>query len=238
MSGGSTGRPTGLAASHARPAVRVVELLGPPASGKSSVAAGLAATPGVVVLKEHRRSDLPALASSVVGAWPVLWTRPPAGVGRIRWAAWAGRLGAAPRTVQRRRAPRTVVLLDQGPAYTLGRMEQLRDDPLASDWWQARVDMSAQLLDVLVVLDADAATLAQRLHARPKAHVARTLDEVAAVDYLDGERARCRLVADAHEAAGGRVLRLCSQVTPVAEIVATVAALFETEPAPGEGAHR
>ncbi|MGH3385984.1 MAG: AAA family ATPase, partial [Nocardioidaceae bacterium] len=180
MSGGSAGRSTGRAASHARPAVRVVELLGPPASGKSSVAAGLAETPGVVVLKEHRRSDLPALVKSVVAAWPVLWTRPPAGVGRLRWAAWAGRLGAAPRTVGRRRAPRTVVLLDQGPAYTLGRMAQLRDDPLAAAWWQARMEMSAQLLDVLVVLDADTATLAHRLHARPKAHVARTLDQMAA----------------------------------------------------------
>jgi AAA domain len=207
--------------------IRTIEVLGAPASGKSSVAAALAAVPGLVTVKDHGPGDLPPLAWAALRAWPVLTVAPPGGVGRGRWMAWAGRLGAAPQVVRHRvRRGAETVLLDQGPAYTLGRLATLRRRPRGRRWWQDRVAESVRLLDVLVLLDADTATLAKRLRRRSKLHLGKDLSEAALAAYLDGERETCRGVAEAFEAAGGSVLRLDSGVTSPRACVAAITAVL------------
>jgi hypothetical protein len=214
-----------------RTGARTIEVFGPPASGKSSVAAALAAVPGLVTLKDHGPADLPPLAWAAIRAWPVLTVAPPDGVGRRRWTAWAGRLGAAPRIVRHRlHDGAETVLLDQGPAYTLGRLATLRQRARSLGWWQHRLAESVQLLDVLVLLDADTTTLAARLRRRSKSHVAKDLSEGALAAYLDREQQICRAVAEAFEAAGGKVLRLDTRVTSPRACVAAISAVLAAAP--------
>jgi hypothetical protein len=208
-----------------------VELFGPPAAGKSSVARALGELPGIVVVKDHRPADLPALALGAARAWPVLHSRRPSGVGRTRWVAWGGRLDAAPYVVHRhRRAGARGVLLDQGPAYTLGRLAAVRRDAPGMRWWSRRIAACAGLLDGLVLLHAGPEALAERLRARDKQHLARDLPDTALLRYLADEAALCAMVADAVEAAGGRVLRLVTTSATVGDHVAAVTALL-AEPA-------
>jgi hypothetical protein len=213
----------------------IIEVFGPPASGKSSVAASLASVPGLVTLKDHGPADLAPLTWAAVRAWPALTIAPPDGVSRARWMAWAGRLGAAPQVVRHRvRRGAATVLLDQGPAYTLGRLATLRDRGRGHVWWQQRVLDCAQLIDVLVLLDADTATLTRRLRRRSKSHVAKDLPDVAAAAYLVREQQTCRAVAEAFEAAGGTVLRLDTGVTSPSGCVAAIAALLTPSTATAE----
>lgn len=215
---------------------RVVELLGPPAAGKSSVAHALARLPGLVVVKDHRPADVPALVWRAALACPVLSTRRPPGVGRARWVAWAGRLDAAPYVVGRRRsAGARGVVLDQGPAYALGRLAAVRRDASGMQWWARRSATCAGLLDGLVLLDAGPETLAERLRARDKQHAAQDLPDAQLLRYLAGEAALSAMVADAVEAAGGSVLRLDTAGAPVDDLVSAVTAVLGASAAEGVG---
>ena len=112
----------------------VVELLGAPGAGKSGLADALAALDGVTVVKDHSRSDLSTLAWSMARSLPVAVTPPP-DVDRRRWASWAARVTAA-RHVARHRIEQgaRMVVFDQGAAYTLVRMMQMRMRPHGSAW--------------------------------------------------------------------------------------------------------
>ena len=215
--------------------MRVLELLGPPGSGKSSLATRLAALEGHVVVKDHSPGDLPVLLRSIVSAKPVLTRRPPPGVSRTRWVAWAGRLVAADEVVRRRaRSGARVVVLDQGPAYTLGRLTDVRRSRTGSQWWHRQLTASAALLDVLVLLDAVLATLVELLHGRAKYHAELALDERAVDDYLADAQYDCRVIASWLEAAGVRVVRLDTSRVTADEACATLRELVRSEPTGSE----
>ena len=154
----------------------VLELMGAPGSGKTTMARRLEDEPGIVVVKDHETGDLPALLRGVLVAHPVLGASPVEGVSRVRWAAWAGRVTAAADIVERRvDAGAQVVVLDQGPAYTLTRMAPVRRSHAAATWWDHRLRCWADLLAGVVLLDADADVLLERIRARPKHHAHRAL---------------------------------------------------------------
>lgn len=202
----------------------VLELLGAPASGKSGLAAELAGHPGVAVVKDHAAADLPALGWALTRS-PRVVSAKPQGVSWSRWFAWAGRLGAVPQVARRRmHEGAAVVLLDQGPAYTLGRIRALRRTVGGDDWWASRIGHVAMTLDLLVLLEADVDTLVSRLRGRHKQHVASKLGDHALGEYLRQERATCRFMAEVLGEAGVTVLRLDTAVTPLAEQAAAVLA--------------
>jgi hypothetical protein len=212
----------------------VLELMGPPGSGKTTLARRLEDEPFLVVLKDHRRGDLPALLRGVLAALPVLGTRPDEGVSRVRWAAWAGRVTAAPHLVRRRvDAGARVVVLDQGPAYTLGRMASVRRSPGAATWWEDRLRSCADLLAGVVLLDTDAHTLLQRVRTRPKQHVARGPATDTALRMLQGERERCRAIAERLERRGVPVVRLDTGLLEVDDQLHEVRAALFRRPTPG-----
>lgn len=205
----------------------VIELLGAPGAGKSGLARALGELDGVTVVKDHDHGDLTALAWSMARSWPVAVT-PPHDVDRWRWAAWAGRVTAATYIAEARLAAgaRTVVF-DQGAAYTLVRMMQLRSRRHGQKWWRSRSLETAQLLDLLVILDADNETLARRLHDRSKEHQTDGMSPRSLEAYLGAERQACRAVADVLARAGADVRRISTAETAVDEQVDLVRAWID-----------
>lgn len=205
----------------------VVELLGPPGVGKSQLARTLADLSGVTVVKDHTRHDVAAAARAVPHALPVALAHPPPGVDRVRWAAWAGRLAAAPRVAQHRLADgATMVVFDQGAAYTLVRMLDVRRHPAGNAWWWRRSIETAALLDLLVVLDADTETLLRRIRSRDKTHRVEDQPVEAVRDYLARERTACHLVADVLAREGTNARRVITTEVSVAEQVEIVLTLL------------
>jgi len=196
--------------------VRVIELLGPPGSGKSTLAARLGVLDGSKVVKDHSPGDLPALLRGIASAGTVLARRPPAGVSRTRWVAWAGRVAAVEDVVGVREARGAqLVVLDQGPAYTLWRMADGCRSRRAAGWWHGQLAAYAQLLDTLVLLDADPLVLYDRLRVRGKDHPgARRLDECSFREDVAEATHGYRVMAAWLELAGVPVVRLdTSRVT-------------------------
>ena len=209
------------------PPVRVLELLGPPGSGKSTLAATIAGLDGCTVVKVHERGDLPVLLRAALASRPVFTIEPPPGVSRLRWIAWAGRLTAAGDVVRRRAAGGArVVVLDQGPAYTLARLTPVRQGKRGSTWWDGRLRACADLLDTLVLLDADRQTLLERVHTRPKRHAARELQGDTAERYFAEEQHRCQVIATWLEFAGVRVVRLDTARMALEEEISTLRKLL------------
>ena len=179
----------------------------------------------MVLIKDHESVDVPSLALACLRGWPALVAAPPAGVSRTRWAAWAGRVGAAPALVQRRlNAGAGTVVLDQGPAYTLGRMLAVRRAARGHRWWVRRTADCASVLDLLVVLEADPSTLAARIRRREKRHPADTFGAERSHRYLRREQAICVEVAEALMREGVEVLHLDTVRIPLAAQVGVVRA--------------
>ena len=193
-----------------RPPGRAIELLGPPAAGKSTLAGWLAASPGAIVLKDHDPHDARALVLGLTRSLPVALVHPP-DAEAARWAAWAGRLTAAPALAARRvRAGYDVVVFDQGPVYTLGRMEALRARRVGAGWWCDRLMDTARLLDLLVLVDATTDALAERVVRRESAHPAKALGEDELRRYLQEQRLRCHDLADRLAREGTKVVRIAT----------------------------
>jgi AAA domain len=211
---------------------RVVELIGAPGTGKSSVAAAIERAPGVVVAKDRRRRDLPGLLWSAATAGRVLYAKPPVGVSRLRWIAWIGRCRAAPRIARRRliAGVRTLVL-DQGPVYTLGRMSEAASrDPAVARWHRDRVADCGRFLDAVIVLDAASSQLADRLRSRAKSHRADDLSMTAATAYLERERAISRSIAVAVASAGAALVEV-DATNSLDENISVVMAVLDADPA-------
>jgi broad-specificity NMP kinase len=210
-----------------RPGV-VVELLGAPGSGKTRLASALGELPGVAVVKDHQRGDLSTLAWSLARSWPVAVT-PPEHVDRVRWAAWAGRVTAASHIARSRLdGGARAVVFDQGAAYTLMRMTQLRTRHHGSVWWWSRALETARLLDLVLVLDADTETLAHRLGERRKDHHADAMPAERLRAYLDTERRACHAVADVLAREGAEARRIVTTESSIDDEVAFVRRWVET----------
>jgi deoxyadenosine/deoxycytidine kinase len=217
----------------------VIEVVGPPGAGKSALAGALSNRHDVVVVKDHELRDVPALVLSAATATLVLRAGVPGGVSTPRWLAWAARLRAAPAVAARHaESGARVVAFDQGPAYTLARMSMLEGSASAHRWWYAQAAATARLLDALVVLDADLATLVTRVRSRSKAHVCKGLDKPDARRYLDTERRRAEQVVDVLDRAGCTVVRIDSGHIETAAQVREVMAVLERVRSSAAGEHR
>lgn len=202
---------------------RVVELLGPPGSGKSTLAAELTATEGAVLVKDHGLRDLPALVRSARHAGAAYFVQRPPGVPASRHAAWLVRLGAVAEVVARHaREGATLVVLDQGPAYTLGRLRHLCVTSTGRVWWGRQALATAHLLDLVVLLEADPAVLVGRVHRRDKNHQVQTLDAPAAAAYVREEQHRARVVAQVLGRAGAPCLELVTDTGDPVEAIARI----------------
>jgi deoxyadenosine/deoxycytidine kinase len=168
---------------------RIVEIVGPPGAGKSSLLSALAESrPGLRPIHEWRQLRfLPSFATSAVGLLPFVVAQ---------WAARQPlsrrdmermlRLQASRRITQRMREQ--VVVLDQGPIYTLGTLHLSESRPTDYDrfeiWWDQMAQHWASVLDTVVILEARDDILLRRIKERSKPHRLKSGTYVHGAEWL------------------------------------------------------
>ena len=195
---------------------RLVELAGPAGVGKSTVVDALrshaAVTPGtiwglpVLPLLGNGVQLLPTLAGFWWDSQSLLWDE----------SRHMVRLKTLYRRVQAE-GPRAAPLLvfDEGPVFALAWLrgfghESLRRDSSAQ-WWNVTLHQWARTVDVIVVLDAPDAQLAQRIKARSTWHEVKeaSLPEITA--WMGRFRAALEWVLAGLAAQGDpRIVRICT----------------------------
>lgn len=169
---------------------RLVELVGPPGAGKSTVFDAMLARAANV-------EDAPVLLTREYA--PTLMTNVPAILGalirhgamrrftreRLRSMVY---LRALPRLVERRPPGEgNVLVFDQGPLYLLSQSELI--DERLGRWRQETLDTWAPVLDAVVWLDAPDALLVERIDERSKWHRLKGQPLESAIEVIAEARA-------------------------------------------------
>lgn len=147
-----------------------VELLGPPASGKSTLLDALANQETRIACVDRARtpSGMPYLARAAKAVAPLALRE------RLTWqqTRWIVRAEAGALFIRHGAPTHTpAVVFAQGPAYSLARLADSNPrTPKFAAWWSATMQQLAKLLDVVVVLDAPDDVLLHRIRTRAKAH--------------------------------------------------------------------
>ena len=214
----------------------VIEIVGPAGSGKTTVAAQMCTRPGVsawssVSSADGRARRIVAGGRAMPEVLRLVTRRPPT----RQQVAWLGRLVALESVA--RRPDDGVLVLDQGPLYTLSRLMAARPDCAGDGWITRRTARWANLLDAVVLLDAADEVLVERIRTRPKDHAVKASGDGDALAAVARQRDELELVVRAAEAHGLRVLRRRTDQLPVDQI-ADDAAMLAARPRPGSAAGR
>lgn len=199
-----------------RPAA-VVELIGPPGAGKTTLRRGmLALEPRSLTIRIDRRRDLAVVAEAALGLLlPVV-----AGVARRhpvpswRDAVQLTRLRALwPAVARAVDSGAPLVLLDEGPVYALAKLEayaHVADEAgFFGARWRSALARWREALDVVVWLDAPDELLVHRIRDRAKAHPVKVAGTLEAAHFISRYRAAYDVVAARLCTAGGpRLLRI------------------------------
>ncbi len=182
----------------------LIELAGPAGSGKSTVAKALSKSDvNIEVLAypnvRHIR-NLPFLLCNALWLVPVFvafharrYDRP---LTRRQQAIMVILRGWHRQLRKREDSCGAVILLDQGPVYMLSDL--LRFGPrklrqVAPDWWDTTCREWANILDLVICLDAPDAVLLERVRGREKDHGFKRDTDMQAIGFLE----RCRQTQDA-----------------------------------------
>jgi nicotinamide riboside kinase len=184
----------------------IVEIVGPAGSGKSTLAAALANRPAVRTVSsisraEPRARQLLAALRAMPAVMHLVGPRT-----TRRQIAWIGRLVALDALVRRTRDD--VLVLDQGPLYTLSRVLAARPDLADDRWLTGRIERWAERLDAVVVLDAPDDDLVARIRSRGKDHVVKAVPDDIALASVRAQRAELDAVVAAASVVGLRVVCL------------------------------
>lgn len=162
---------------EARPPVRVIEILGPAGSGKTTLVRALTRQhpPLVTGIRLSKLALAPHFAASALRLLPGYVTR-------YRQDRWLSRrelramayVSAWHACLSRRDAAPGVTLFDHGPIFRLVRLRGFGPELVRGEafgrWWRKTLAEWAPLLDVVVWLDAPDDALMQRIHSRPEWH--------------------------------------------------------------------
>ena len=187
---------------------RIVEIVGPPGAGKTSLLSALAGRrPGLRPIREWRQLRfLPSFAGNAVGLLPFFvaqWTaRQPLSRRDMERMV---RLQASRRITQRMRGQ--IVVLDQGPIYTLGTLHLSASRPTENDcfetWWNRMAQDWASVLDTVVFLEARDDVLLRRIMDRSKPHRLKSSTDVHGSEWLATLREALEGTVEAFRAHGG-----------------------------------
>lgn len=205
----------------------LVELVGAPGAGKSTVFDALRALePRVVRRPILTRRPFAMRFAGHVGATAADFARRRA-LGRgfgSNTLAMAAELRALPPLLDRWAGTGDVLVFDQGPLFTLTRPKLMSDG--LRGWWDPAFERWARLLDIVVWLDAPDEVLATRIRERPKTHRLKDAGAGRTAAWLARDRELFeRILARAQEApAGPAVLRFDTSAVAPEEVAAQVLA--------------
>jgi shikimate kinase len=119
----------------------------------------------------------------------------------------------------------TVIVLDQGPVFLLAQLhwfgpESLRSQS-AKEWWDRTYKQWADILDVVVWLDASDPILVERIRTRDKWHLVKEQPEPDVIEFLARYRAAYEQVISVltGNGSGPKVLRLDTAREPLDKTV-------------------
>jgi len=215
------------AAGSARPRPLLVELVGPPGAGKSTVFEGL--------LRDGRIEPRPILRRrepSSLAVWNLLAALVLLGRHRMlnRSMTWLlpelAYLRALPKLLDQR-PPERIVVFDQGPIFFLTRPQVLV--PRLARWRNSTFDTWSSLLDVIVLLEAPDDVLIERINARSKVHRMKGSTAATATEFLADHHAVFREPLERLDRAEGTtVLRFDTSSRSAEEVVEEVVARLTT----------
>ena len=208
----------------------MVEVVGPAGAGKTTIAAALDRRSEAVTVQGPYRSlrRAPLYARSLMAAAPVLVrARGDGRTSRARVANWLVRTEASKGIVAQLLHPGTIVLLDQGPIYTLARADVhgVRWDGALGRWRRSQLDHWGRRLDVLAILEAPDEVVVGRIRSRAKAHALKDASD-AEVARLIGRyrRSYATLARELHDR--GRTLVHTFEPGRVDDVTAKVLAVI------------
>lgn len=179
----------------------VVELVGLAGAGKSTLARELAVETTIQLGLPLTRVRSATAQATALAPFAMPYLR------EVRGSAWFTRdevrgLGylRAWRKALAHAGSSTCVVLDHGPLFRLAQLDAF-GPPVASTpafrrWWDVTLDEWADLLDVVVWLDAPEELLVSRIRSRDQRHVLRDADDQAARRFLGRYRASYDRVLD------------------------------------------
>lgn len=199
----------------------VIEIVGPAGSGKTTAAVQIAACVGARLIESVSPAESRARRwLAAIQAMPRALRFAASGRTTRRQLAWLGRLVALRSLV--RRTDGEVVVLDQGPLYTLSRLFAARPDRAGDGWGTRQVTEWSRLLALVVVLDAPDHVLVERIRTREKDHAVKSsLDSDARV-AVARQRAELERVVLAAEAGGLAIVRFRTDELTAEQIAAEV----------------
>lgn len=199
----------------------IIEAVGPPGAGKSTLAERLQRENGVVVSSVpyfRRLRDIPFFIRSGAAALPALLS-----LHRRREDGWLTSRDVAlmiilqgwPRALEQQAAGRRQpILLDEGPICLMAKLQGFGAAPVrgegAKSWWTAMYGRWAQTLDLVIVLESSIPTQLQRIRQRGLAHETDGMTDEAAMQHLAriGAALEQVLIALAAVPGGPQVLRV------------------------------
>jgi hypothetical protein len=192
---------------------QVVEIVGVAGAGKSTLARSLSSLDAgrhlAPFLDAGRVAHVPYLLQSLPAVTTVL-VRAALGSPHLSWREFKlmAYIASWPRYLQRNwRIGQTAFILDQGPAYALGRLEALGKPFTKSQAFhrfrERNIATWAKVLTHLVVLDANDETLLQRIGARDQGHETKGKPTETGYEFLRRHRLAFNRVVAEIQAAGG-----------------------------------
>lgn len=209
----------------------VVELAGPAGAGKTTLLQALCQRSHKILISEQPQlrkiGQIPFFLGNAIVLLPTLfrlwqtsgWLAKSEITRVVRLRGW--------HRLWERQVPNggTVVVLDQGPVYTLATLHGFGPESLRSRsldrWWNSTLEQWASILDIVVWLDAPDMVLVERINARSKAHLVKGETEQDASAFLARYRTAYEQVLSmlSTDATGPRVLRFDTAQASLDEIV-------------------
>lgn len=214
----------------------LVELAGPAGVGKTTLSRALLGRGGVVTaaiwglpalsLIGNGVRLLPSLLENCRRSGSLLWDESRHMVRLVTLhRALAGANPASPQ----------VVLFDEGPIFALAWLRGFGHEIMRSEaseaWWRDTLRSWAELMDVVVVVEANDALLARRIRTRPHGHEVKELSDPEIVAWMARFRAALSWVLAGLAAEGGpAVLRVTTDREPPEMLAERVGAALDRIP--------